>query len=149
MSELPPDHAKLWLAATFGGLSKHISKRADIEIPPGTTLMLVREPHNPHDPSAIQVVVHSDALSAELVEKLTDVAGFTTSGAVQRWHLGYLPGPKGDFNWSAALAPLIDAGGVVEAALSRFGSKKHNICVVLSGEPIAKARELGAPAEPA
>lgn len=142
MSELPPDHAKLWLAATFGGISKHIAKRDDIEIPPGTKLVLVREPENPHDPNAIKVMLREDAIEAGTAERLWQASPGPA------WHLGYLPARSGAFNWAATLAPLMDAGGIVEAALSRFGSKKHNICVVLSGEPIAKVREMGAPTEP-
>lgn len=131
------DGTTIWLAGTFRPEVKSFLA-VGLDLPRGLVLQLVREPDNPYDANAIAVKVTLATL-ADAAGRVPDIDG------PGPWHLGYLPGAKGEFDWAGALAPRIDAGEAALAVFDRVGSKRHNISIALSG-PAVDAVNVGRPA---
>jgi hypothetical protein len=81
-------------------------------LPLGAPLQLRREPDNPHDPNAIQVMVASATIPPAAHEDLERAAsgyGFDLATILGQpeWHLGYVPRTDAE-----SIAPLMDEANV-------------------------------------
>jgi hypothetical protein len=76
-------------------------------LPAGAELLLRRQPDNPHDGNAVQVLLPiSESLSEDIINEL-DAAGVDLD--TETLHLGYIPRADSNLPTDAArLAPLMD-----------------------------------------
>jgi HIRAN domain len=100
-------------------------------LPSGAALEVRREPENPYDPNALQVLVHCNALATLSEEQLqAAVEGFGFSAAEvalhepPEWHLGYVPRSE-----ASELAGNFDVAGVREVAASLTFDLQGRPCV--------------------
>jgi hypothetical protein len=107
-------------------------------LPLGFPLVLRREPSNPHDANAVQVVLADAdefaALARARVNAMLEGFGSSYDDVARAlpWHLGYIPREE-----AAHIAPALDAAGVAELparlAFAQTGQARVQFTVLFWG----------------